>query len=552
MNGNWEGITNLVGTVIPLSSPPILAQGIWQDVWTDITSIVGADFGTSVLNFVKAVLIFVLIWVIASFVSKFILTILRKTDIDNKIASWIGGGQGNSIPIEQWIANVVYWLIFLFGVVAFFNTLDLPAVSGPLNELLEQVTSFFPRIISAGIWLTVAWVVATIVKTLVSSLLNAFRLDERLGPTGGAGQQLTVTNTIASALYWFVFLFFLMPILEALALQNTLAPVQALINEITTALPNVLKAAIVGAVGWFVANLVRRIATNLLAATGINQLGARLGLSRTGNNQSLAEIAGNIIYALILIPVAIATLRELQVDAISDPAIAMLDQVLNFVPKIFSAGVILAFFYFLGKFVAELVTSILSSIGFDNIAEWLGLPFLGGGSASSPEGYKPDSGQETVLQSAGPLPAKTPSEFLGTLVIVAFSLVGILTAVDILQIEALASVVGIILVIAGQVLLGLVVLAIGLFLANLAFRLITSGGGRQSNILAQVARIAIIGLVSAMALQVIGVAPNIVNLAFGLLLGAIAGAILLAFGLGSRDIAGEQVREWLDSFKKGG
>ena len=33
-----------------------------------------------------------------------------------------------------------------------------------------------------------------------------------------------------------------------------------------------------------------------------------------------------------------------------------------------------------------------------------------------------------------------------------------------------------------------------------------------------------------------GVAPDIVNLAFGLLLGAIAVAIAIAFGLGGRDV----------------
>ncbi|MBD0364430.1 MAG: hypothetical protein ICV55_16965, partial [Coleofasciculus sp. C3-bin4] len=47
-----------------------------------------------------------------------------------------------------------------------------------------------------------------------------------------------------------------------------------------------------------------------------------------------------------------------------------------------------------------------------------------------------------------------------------------------------------------------------------------------------------------------GIASDIVNLAFGLLLGAIAVAIALAFGLGARDIAAGQVREWLDSFKQ--
>ena len=53
-----------------------------------------------------------------------------------------------------------------------------------------------------------------------------------------------------------------------------------------------------------------------------------------------------------------------------------------------------------------------------------------------------------------------------------------------------------------------------------------------------------------MALQQMGVATDIVNLAFGLLLGAIAVAIAIAFGLGGRDVAGDQLREWLGAFKQ--
>jgi hypothetical protein len=52
-----------------------------------------------------------------------------------------------------------------------------------------------------------------------------------------------------------------------------------------------------------------------------------------------------------------------------------------------------------------------------------------------------------------------------------------------------------------------------------------------------------------MALERIGIAPNIVNLAFGLLLGGIAVAIALAFGLGGREVANEQLRSWVSSFK---
>ena len=53
-----------------------------------------------------------------------------------------------------------------------------------------------------------------------------------------------------------------------------------------------------------------------------------------------------------------------------------------------------------------------------------------------------------------------------------------------------------------------------------------------------------------MGLQQMGVATDIVNLAFGLLLGAISVAIAIAFGLGGRDLAAEQMREWLNAFKQ--
>jgi hypothetical protein len=139
---------------------------------------------------------------------------------------------------------------------------------------------------------------------------------------------------------------------------------------------------------------------------------------------------------------------------------------------------------------------------------------------------------------------------VGIIVLVAIMLFATVAATDVLQIPAVTGIVNGIIVVSGRILGGLVIFAIGLYLANLAFNLITSSGSRQAKILGQTARIAVIALVSAMALQQMGIASDIVNLAFGLLLGAIAVAIALAFGLGTRDLAANQVREWLDSFKE--
>jgi hypothetical protein len=133
---------------------------------------------------------------------------------------------------------------------------------------------------------------------------------------------------------------------------------------------------------------------------------------------------------------------------------------------------------------------------------------------------------------------------------VAIILFGAIAASEVLRFAEITEIMRAILRISARVLSGVIVFAVGLYLANLAFSLINSSGNRQAHILAQAARISIIALVGAMALQQMGVATDIVNLAFGLLLGAVAVAIALAFGLGGRDIASEQIRAWLENFKR--
>jgi predicted permease len=102
---------------------------------------------------------------------------------------------------------------------------------------------------------------------------------------------------------------------------------------------------------------------------------------------------------------------------------------------------------------------------------------------------------------------------------------------------------------AGQVILGLIIFAIGLYLANLVSTTVRASDAPNAGLLALAARIAILVLAGAMALRQMGLANEIVNLAFGLLLGAIAVAVALAFGLGGRDIAARELEGWLESIK---
>ena len=421
------------------------------------------------------------------------------------------------IETEKWISEIVGWLIILFVVVAFLNALELDLVSEPLNALLNEVMSFLPSLGGAGIILLVAWLFATVVKFIVIKTLSQFHFDERLNQqvqdddeemvADSAGGEIAIGDTIGNALFWFIILLFLPSILGILGLDGTLRPLEELVNDILGVVPNVFAAAIIAFIGWIIAQVVKKVVTNLLRASGADAIGAKFGMSATNKKQSLSYVIGSVVYVLILIPIAITALDALEIQAISVPAIAMLDQVLDILPKLFAAIIVLGFGYFGAQYLAELLVNLLTNVGFNNVFVWLGITETS--PMSTPESSEVENNSSI----------KTPAQIVGIILVIAIMLVATITAVDILQIEALKEVVAFISLLAGQVLIGVIIFAVGLYFANLVYRLVVNSGTQQAQFLAQVARVSIIVLVAAMALERIGIAPNIVNLAFGLLTG---------------------------------
>ena len=513
---------------------------------TQFTNTIGSQLGTFLPGLLGAFLLLIVGLIVATIAKAFAKFLLSKTRLDNQLAS--KAGLGDEVSVESTVGSVVFWVVMLFFIIAILNALKLDAVSEPISGLLQTVFEYVPRLAGAAVILFVTWVIAKIAKAAVINGLRRFNLDERLSEQTGVdaeGNVFQVNETLGNVIYWFIFLLSLPLVLSALQLPGLLGPVEELLNEFLSAIPQILTAAIVFGIGWLVANIVKGIVTNLLMATGADNFGARFGLAaRPDEGISVSSLAGVLIYTLILIPAAIAALNELDIDAISGPAVDMLERVLFIIPQVLAAGVVLTVFYFIGQFVSDLVVSLLSGLGFDNITNVLGLPEL---STSEPE--------VSTLPEGEPMPAveppqKSPSEIVGVIVLVGIILFGAVTATEILDFPVLTDIVKSIMAVSVRVLSGIVVFAIGLYAANLAFRLIDGMGMSASNTLAQVARIAIIAFVGAMALQQMGVATSIVNLAFGLLLGAIAVAIAIAFGLGGRDVAADNLRDWVNHLKQ--
>ena len=485
-------------------------------------------FAVDIVNIIIAVLILVIGWIVALIIAAGVRGAIKRTRLSDRLSKLSEDEEGTkSIDLEKWISKAVFYVVMFFVLIAFFQYLDLTIVAEPFSELLGQVFYYLPMVFGALVLLFVAWILATVLRVLILKALVSAKLDERLGEEAGIEEEkrMPLSQMISKAVYWLVFLLFLPAILTALQLEGLLQPVQHMLDRVLTYLPHVLAAGLIAVVGWFLARILYRIVSGLLSTVGVDRFSERLGVSQVMGEQKLSNLFGWLVYALVIIVTIIAALNALALDAITQPASNMLNMILEALPAIFAALLILIIAYVVGRVVKGLLSNVLRAAGFDNILARLGIV---------------QEGREGKW---------TPSEIAGYIALVVIILFAVIEAAGVLGFALLAQLVSELLTFISHVVLGLIIFGIGLYLANLAYRVISAAGTAQSDLLGKAAKYAILIFAGAIALQRMGLADEIILLAFGILFGTLAVTVIIAFGIGGKDIAARELDEWIKYYK---
>ena len=478
--------------------------------WNALFEELSGSLGETLPMLAGAIGLLLIGWLVAVVVRAVVRGVFTRLGLNERIAATTG----SEADVAGGVGKGAYYLVLLITLVAFFNVLEIEYASASLQNLVDQVLGFVPKAIAAGVLLGVAWLLAVILRTGVTRALAATSLDEKLSTEAG---MRPVSESLGNVLYGLVFLLFLPGILGALEMEGLLAPVQGMLDDMLGLLPDVFGAGVIALVGLFVARLVRDLVTNLLGATGLDRLGQSAGLQGT---MALSGLLGLIAYVFILVPAVIAALNALGIEAISGPATRMLGTFMDALPNVFAAVIILGVAWLVAGFLSTLASNLSGGLGVDRLPERLGIPAAESG----------DGGL---------------SNWVGRGVSFFVMLFALTEAANRLGFDQLSTIVATLIGFAGQVLLGGVIIAAGVWIANLVHAAMLRLAGSDGSPMAGLARYAILGLVVAMGLRAMGLADDIVNLAFGLTLGAIAVAFALSFGLGGREAAGEHMQHWL-------
>ena len=195
-------------------------------------------------------------------------------------------------------------------------------------------------------------------------------------------------------------------------------------------------------------------------------------------------------------------------------------------PALLGAILILFTGYFVARQIEKLVDNLLKRLDFNRIAE--------------------DGGLREVVDRTGA--RLDPIHAVGKLIFWLVMLIVILLASAALGLESINEMFSIMISFIPTLIAAIVIVILGMVVGEFVRGVILAAAGTVEGVptLANVAKGSVVIIAIFMALQQLGVAEEIVTSAFTLILGAVALAVGLAFGIGNTKLAGEITRRWYE------
>ncbi len=388
-----------------------------------------------------------------------------------------------------------------------------------MGETVNNILDFFTKggpiftAITVILILIIGRIIAKLISKMIGKALEATKMDEKLKL-----KNFSLAQFLAKLVYYLLMIIVLMVALEILGVKQVLDPLKNMTQKVFSYIPNVVLAFLIGYIGYFLAKVASE-AVNLIGDS-LLKLAPKFNLPE---NIDIVDVTKKIVFVLIFIPILLIAVNALDIEIITRPSTIMLSKFSAAIPNIVAAIVILLVAVVLGKLLSGLLKGLLEAFKLDSIADKLGLG--------------------KVLGNTN-LPA-----LLSNVVYFLIIYFALIEAFSQLGFESFVAVLNDLLQVFGKIAFGLIILLIGNFVANIVADFYNKGEN-ANRFLGTILKGAVLVIFLTMGLYSMGIAESIVELAFGLALGALAVAFALAFGLGGREAAGEEMKSFFKRIKE--
>ena len=313
-------------------------------------------------NLLKAFVILFAYWVVAAVVRMAVTKGLGAVKFDARAGKYFPSREVKGVQVgpSALVGRLLFYVILLFGIPPFLQALGQQALVAPLQQMLGKTLAFLPNIVAAAIIVFVGGIIATIVREVVANFLAAAGADsgaERLG-FGRIFGDKKLSGVVGVIAYFFIMVPIIVSAVDSLQITAISGPVKSTLERVLAAVPALLVAAVIIAIGYAVARVVRGLVQSLLSGIGFDALPEKLNLSflkpREGH-ASLSAIAGTVVMFVILLLTTQQALDTLGFTQLS----ALANNIVHYLPPLFVGILILVATLSLGQYVGTLVSNAM-------------------------------------------------------------------------------------------------------------------------------------------------------------------------------------------------
>ena len=356
-----------------------------------------ADIWSILTKVGLAILILVVTWILASIVKWAIGKLVTKIPALQR-----DGNDGRQIGKS--IGQVGGLLIWLFGLIAVLQLFNLDQVLSPLQGLLDGIFGFLPNIIGAGFIFFIGFVFAKIAKQLVQTALSAVDLtkltskfrslgDRATGvadsATGTAPEQnnintqqaaygqpqqdqghpgqpgqpenpnaeanAKISSLVGNLVFGIIVIVVAISALQVLGIQAISQPAQQMLEMFLNAIPAIIAAGILLAIGGVIAKFLGNLLEEVLRGVGTDRAVDSIGIVPEGTSAS--SVITKIVQVAIMIFFAIMATRMLGFPEITN----ILNEILDLGGSVLFGAAIIAAGFLIAALIGKFITNSLAS-----------------------------------------------------------------------------------------------------------------------------------------------------------------------------------------------
>ena len=186
-------------------------------------------------------------WLAAIALRAIVNRVLDASGLDEKLSASAG-----MEPMRRSVGNMLFWLVILLFLPAILDAYNLSGLLDPVRAMVGKALAMLPNVFAAFVIGFVGWLLGKVLAGLVTNILAAAGADQGAHRLG-LDATVRISQIVGTIVLIFVFVPALIAALDVLRIEAISRPATDMLGKLLAAVPNIIAAALILAVTYYVA-----------------------------------------------------------------------------------------------------------------------------------------------------------------------------------------------------------------------------------------------------------------------------------------------------------